>query len=96
MEGGNSSLGAPKTATPAMDAAKIFADKCAVCHGNDGKGKLKGTPDFTNAEWQKKETDAEFTETIKAGKKPMPPFGGKLSEEQIKSLVAYVRSLAKK
>lgn len=99
LEGGNSSLGAPKgemQPTASTDTAKIFSDKCALCHGADGKGVTKGTPDFTNAEWQKKETDAEFAKKIKDGKKPMPAFGNKLSEEQINALVQYVRTFAKK
>jgi mono/diheme cytochrome c family protein len=78
------------------DTAKLYGEKCALCHGEDGKGQTKGTPDFTNAEWQKKESDEEFTKTIKAGKKPMPAFEGKLSEEQIKALVQHVRAFAKK
>lgn len=90
----NANLSAPVAA--GGDVAKVYADKCAMCHGEDGKGMQKTTPDFTNAEWQKKETDAEFTETIKAGKKPMPGFEGKLSDDQIKGLVQYVRAFAKK
>src|ERR1051325_11660251 len=87
----------PANAASGTDTAKTFNEKCAMCHGEDGKGKAKGTPDLTNAEWQKKETDAEFTEMIKTGKKPtMPAFADKLSEEQIKALVGYVRSFAKK
>jgi cytochrome c6 len=90
----NANLSAP--AATGVDAAKVYAEKCAMCHGEDGKGVQKGSPDFTNAEWQKKETDAEFVEVIKVGKKPMPGFDGKLSEEQIKGLVQYVRAFAKK
>jgi cytochrome c6 len=78
------------------DTAKVYTDKCALCHGEDGKGQTKGSPDFTNAEWQKKESDEEFIKMIKNGKKPMPAFGDKLSDEQIKSLVQYVRAFAKK
>jgi mono/diheme cytochrome c family protein len=90
----NANLSAPAAA--GGDAAKVYAEKCAICHGEDGKGVQKTAPDFTNVEWQKKETDAEFTETIKAGKKPMPGFEGKLSDDQIKGLVQYVRTFAKK
>ena len=86
----------PATANSGGATAKVFNEKCALCHGEDGKGKTKGTPDLTNAEWQKKKTDAEFTEMIKTGKKPMPGFAGKLSDEEIKALVGYVRSFAKK
>jgi mono/diheme cytochrome c family protein len=86
----------PAAANPS-ELAKVFNEKCALCHGEDGKGKVKGAPDFTNAEWQKKETDAEFADMIKVGKKPtMPAFADKLSDEQIKALVGYVRSFAKK
>jgi mono/diheme cytochrome c family protein len=78
------------------DTAKVYSEKCALCHGEDGKGQTKDTPDFTNAAWQKKESDEDFIKNIKAGKKPMPAFEGKLSEEQIKALVQYVRAFAKK
>lgn len=80
-----------------IDAAALFAsNKCATCHGKDGRGKVKGAPDFTDAAWQKKEKDAELAESIKKGKKPMPPYAGKLNDDEIKALVAYVRSFGKK
>ena len=96
MEGGNGSLNTPKKESSSTDTAKVFGEKCAMCHGENGKGITKGTPDLTNAAWQKKETDAEFADMIKVGKKPMPAFGDKLSDEQIKALVQYVRGFAKK
>ena len=43
----------------AEEGGKVFAAKCAVCHGADGAGKLKGTPDLRSAEVQKK-SDAEL------------------------------------
>lgn len=80
-----------------IDGAALFtANKCATCHGADGKGKVKGARDFTDAAWQKKESDAELTGVIKNGKKPMPPYGDKLNAEEIKALVAYVRTFGKK
>jgi mono/diheme cytochrome c family protein len=84
-------------AAPSAAAAELFtAQKCTMCHGPDGKGKVKGAPDFTDAAWQKKQTDAEMIETIKKGHKPMPGYEDKLSADQINALVAYVRSFAKK
>jgi mono/diheme cytochrome c family protein len=54
-------------------------------------------PNFTDAAWQKKQSDGELAGTIKNGKKPiMPAFADKLSEAEIKALVAYVRGFAKK
>ena len=80
-----------------VDAVALFAsNKCATCHGVDGKGKLKGVPDFTDAAWQKKESDAELASGIRKGKKPMPSYEGKLSDSEINALVAYVRTFGKK
>jgi mono/diheme cytochrome c family protein len=89
---------AREPSTPIVASAIYVAQKCDGCHGADGKGnpKMKGVPDFTDAAWQKKEADAALIAGIKKGKKPlMPPFEGKLSEAEIKALVAYVRSFAK-
>jgi cytochrome c oxidase cbb3-type subunit 3 len=77
----------------------LFKQKCSMCHGADGKGysALK-TPDFTDPKVQASLTDKEIMEVIKNGKKgtAMPPFGDKLSDEQINSLVTYLRSLKQK
>jgi mono/diheme cytochrome c family protein len=68
-----------------------------MCHGADGKGnpQMKNVRDLTDAAWQRKVSDEQFIRTIKNGKKPMPAYGAKMSDEQIKAVVAYVRSLAK-
>ena len=81
------------------DGAGLFKTKCAMCHGPDGKGSAMGTKmgahDFTSADVQK-QTDAQLTETITKGKAKMPAYDGKLKDTEIKDLVAYIRSLAKK
>jgi mono/diheme cytochrome c family protein len=88
--------GAAKPASN-IDAVALFtSNKCATCHGVDGKGKIKGARDFTDAAWQKKESDGELAAAIRNGKKPMPPYRDKLNADEIKALVAYVRSFAKK
>ena len=86
-------------AGPAPDAGgDLFKQKCAMCHGADGKGypALK-TPDFTDPKVQASLTDEELTKTIKNGKTgtAMPPFKDSLSDDQVKSLVKYIRSLKK-
>jgi cbb3-type cytochrome c oxidase subunit III len=87
------------TSAPAAgDGAALYNSiGCAVCHGADGKGNatMKEIPNFTDAAWQKKATDAEMTTVIQNGKLPMPPYKSRLTDEQIKSLVSYIRSLAK-
>jgi cytochrome c6 len=78
--------------------ADLFKSKCAMCHGPDGTGskmgKTMGAHDFTTAEVQKM-SDAELTETITNGKNKMPKYGDKLKPEEIKGLVAYIRTLKK-
>jgi mono/diheme cytochrome c family protein len=82
-------------------AASLFKTKCASCHDADGSGsgpvgKKMGASDLRSPEVQKL-TDAELTEVIKNGKgKNMPPYKDKLTDDQIKQLVAHIRDLAKK
>jgi cytochrome c6 len=85
----------------ADDAATLFKAKCAVCHGPDGSGntamgKQMQSPDLRSEEVQK-QTDAQLIEATTNGKgKKMPAYKDKLTGDQIKQLVAYIRELAKK
>jgi len=75
----------------AQDAGALYKSKCAMCHGADGK-KAAGH-DLTSADFQK-QTDAAITAVISDGKAPkMPKYGDKLKPEEIKGLVAYIRTL---
>ncbi len=88
-------LALPLASFAADAAADLFKSKCAMCHGPDGKGKMAGTKDLGSAEVQKA-SDADLTATITKGKPPkMPAYDSKLTADQIKSLVAYVRTLKK-
>ena len=63
-------------------------------------GKKLGVKDYRDAKVQGEFTDAKATQLIKdgvaeGGKEKMKPFKDKLSDEEIKALVAYVRSLKK-
>ena len=79
----------------AQDAAATYKAKCAMCHGADGKGGKMGTKDFASPEIQS-QSDAQLTETITKGKPPkMPAYGTKLSADEIKGLVAQIRSFKK-
>jgi cytochrome c6 len=77
----------------AVDAAALFASKCAVCHGKDGKGspsgKKMGVKDLSA---EKGESAKEIAEDISAGKGKMPAFKEKLSPEEIDALAKYVKS----
>ena len=78
-----------------QDVAANYKEKCAVCHGKDGQGGKMGTKAFASAEVQAL-SDAELTAAISKGKPPkMPAYEGKITDAEIKDLVAYVRSLGK-
>ena len=90
-------------AAPALradDGKALYDQKCAACHAPDGSGnnpmgKKLNVKDLRSAEVQK-QSDAELTAPIAKGTKGMPPYEKSLTADQIKSLVAYIRSLAKK
>ena len=89
----------------AADAKTNWANNCAQCHGVSGKGdtkmgKMLSAMDLTDPKKQSSFTDAQATTAIRDGikqngKTTMKAFGGKLSDAEIKALVAYVRSLKK-
>ena len=79
---------------------KLWKTKCQSCHAADGSGntpagKKVGARDLRAPEIQK-QSDAELFEITKKGKDKMPAYDKKLTDEQIKDLVAYVRELGKK
>ena len=81
----------------AADAAANWAQHCASCHGKDGSGntvmgKKLGVKDYTKEQGF---GDAEATNIIKNGKGKMKGFKDKLSDADVKALVAYLRSLKK-
>ena len=84
----------------AEPAASLYKAKCAACHGpvgdaNTPAGKALKVASFTS-EAALKETDADLLAIAKNGKGKMPAWHDKLSEDQLKDLVAYIRTLQKK
>jgi mono/diheme cytochrome c family protein len=87
--------------TRADDSAGLFKTKCAICHAADGSGnctmgKQMGAKDLSSEEVQKK-SNAELNAIISDGMgKKMPAYKDKLTDDQIKGLVGFIRTLAKK
>ena len=75
--------------------AKVFADTCASCHGNDGKGKRDiGSPNLTDAIWLYGSDKKAIVEGLASGRAGgMPAWGGRLDPTTIKALAVYVHSL---
>ena len=74
---------------------KVFADTCAVCHGDDGKGKRElGAPDLTDAIWLYGSSKAAIAQGIWNGRGGvMPAWAGRLDDTTIKALAVYVHGL---
>ena len=88
------------TAAEPFDASAIYNNQCAKCHGRDGRAKSLHAKhvharDLTAADWQNDVSDERIFNSISNGKGKMPSFKKKLSENDINSLVTYVRQLRK-
>lgn len=80
-----------------VDTNTIYAEKCALCHGGDGKGTPTGinfgVKNFTDQDWLKSRTIDDFTNSITNGNPDNPnylPFGDILSKEEIAAMANYV------
>ena len=79
---------------------KVYSQKCASCHGPDGKGnaamaaalKTEIKPLAASAD----KPDAEVRKVLEQGKKPMPPYGKMLSPAEMDAVLAYTKTLAGK
>ncbi len=81
----------------AEDTAALYKSKCQACHGPDGKGdtaagKKLGAKDFHSLEVAKM-SDVELFDITKKGKDKMPGYDKKLTDDQIKDLIKYIRTL---
>lgn len=95
----------------AVRGEQVFVDHCALCHGMHGKGDgprsaffqqgVQYIPDLTLAEFLKGR-DQQLMESIREGLRRlpepayvMPQFKYILSDEEIRSVLAYVKTLPK-
>lgn len=81
----------------ASDGGALYKSKCVACHGADGSGqtsmgKAMKIRDLRSDEVQK-QTDLELTKVIAGGKGKMPGYGKQMSEDDIKALIAHIRTL---
>ena len=98
-------LGYGITFAGAADGNALWSEHCANCHGKDGKGETKmgqkvGVKDYSDAKVQDACDDAKAFKSVKEGlsedgKTKMRPFGEKMSDDDIKAAVAYLRTLKK-
>ena len=82
-------------------AHEIYANKCASCHGDSGKGDGRDATrydpapsDLTDARRMNALTDGEMFYKISQGRRPMPGFKRRLTEEQRWQIVLLLRSFS--
>jgi mono/diheme cytochrome c family protein len=75
-----------------VDAAALYQDRCAACHGARGEG-LTGPRLADGAAVARFPDVADQIELVEQGASNMPPFGDVLSDEELRAVVEYTRSL---
>jgi mono/diheme cytochrome c family protein len=79
------------------EASGFYNTNCIACHGQDGRGgtvrlAMPAIPDFTIGDWQSAHESSQLSVSILDGKGVlMPPWRGKVTPEQAKDLVAFIR-----
>lgn len=91
----------PPTPDSVAAGKAAYQISCAKCHGQSGDGKTTYArwhsvkpADLSDADHMAEMTDGELFWKITEGKKPMPSFKTKLSDEQRWQIVDYIRTLA--
>lgn len=73
------------------DGEKLYASKCMVCHGNDGKAGIGGASDLSMSLLDK----AASIQIITNGRKAMRAFSSELTPAEIEAVAGYIQSLKK-
>ncbi len=83
----------PPATTPAIDAAKLYADNCAACHQANRQGLGATFPPLTPASLAD-DSIAKLVSTITNGKSgTMPPFNDRLTAAQINALATFIKTV---
>ena len=88
--------GLPVRKDVSLDAGKkLFADNCASCHGDAGKGNQElGAPNLSDKIWLYGGDEDTIIETITNGRGGvMPTWEGRLDAATINALTVYVHTL---
>ena len=95
---------APATPEAVAAGQQLYLKNCASCHGRNGQGGpgndlIPAAPSLTGDKWDHGSTDQAIFDNIRNGIAPdfnMVPFKDKLKDDEIRNIVAFIRSLEKK
>jgi len=86
--------GLPAHGADVFNGRTIYDMHCQACHGADGRSMVAGTPDFSSGDVLF-QPDTELFKQIREGKRAMPAYRGILNDDEIRDVIAYLRSLPK-
>lgn len=78
---------------------RLFSAVCGVCHRADSNEPLNGPglKGLFKREYMPvsglKMSEQQVRETIKHGRKNMPPLGGVMNDQQLNDIIAYLKTL---
>lgn len=78
----------------AEQGAEVFAANCSACHGDEGMGdREQGAPNLSDAIWLYGGSREAITYSVRNARfGVMPPWGQRLSEEDVRAVSVYVHS----
>lgn len=82
----------PVVAGDMQKGREVYEMHCIACHGIDGYPVDMTIPSFANGD-RLYLMDQELADSIRNGKELMPSFRGLLSEEEIRDVITYLRTL---
>ena len=93
-------------AVSAADVTTLWDQHCASCHAKDGSGNTKmgkktGVKDYRDPKVQAELNDEKSLKTVRDGitengKERMKPYKEKLTDDEIKALIAHIRAFEEK
>lgn len=73
----------------------LYESSCAMCHGMDGVASRigRGAVDLNDPAWQRRTSVEQIIEVVAEGRGQMPAWKSRLSDEEIRAIADYVRTL---
>lgn len=85
-------IGASANAADIFNGKEVYELHCEGCHGADGASFEPGVPDFTRGE-SLFAPDSQLVDRLREGSAMKPSFRGLLTDEELRDVIAYVRTL---
>ena len=87
-----SCLGVYAQASDIFNGREVYEIHCQTCHGMDGQSIEPGVPDFSRGE-ALYAPDVDLVQRLRDGGGHLPSYRGLLSDEELRDVVAYIRTL---